>query len=194
MREKRPAPRHPKIWTPPPTLRGGLPFARRRPGRQTSPKQPRHSPVERSVGSGWWGRTLLLSLPARPDGRLQPPPRREGNTERLLGELRHIGKTQTKPDAGDSTAGERRHRASWQRSTAQPSAFYPSPSTRQLCTFHRDPSPSPRSGPAARRAPTTRRRPPPRSAFPTVGAKGWPPACRYATIFANVKPISFFLT
>ena len=127
-------------------------------------------------------------------------PRREGKAEHPLGEIRHREKAQTRPDAGEArqpgksgTAGDL-HPASWRPShnaprTAPPSVLRPFP--RQRCPFHRLPPP-PRSGPAARCASTTRRRPPPRVTSAQVGARGWPPACRYATMFASTKPSSSF--
>ena len=132
MASSRPAPNNSKIWTPQPSPRRGLPFASSPPQPQTSLKRPRHSPVQPSVGSVWWGSTLLSSLQARADGRPQPPPRREGKAEYLLGEMRHRGKSQTRPNAGEArqpgksgTAGDR-HPASWRPSHDAPRTAPPS--------------------------------------------------------------------
>ena len=126
-------------------------------------------------------------------------PRREGKAEYLLGEMRHRGKSQTRPNAGEArqpgksgTAGDR-HPASWRPSHDAPRTAPPSfspPPVRCAAPFTGS-RPLPRRSrpaPPLRRRAADRRRPPPRVTSAQVGAKGWPPACRYATMFASTKP------
>jgi hypothetical protein len=68
-----------------------------------------------------------------------------------------------------------------------PAPALPSPA------FDRHPGPAPLR-PPAHRAPLDGTAPPALTASAEVGAKGWPPTCRYATMLTNVKTISFFIT
>ena len=75
--------------------------------------------------------------------------------------------------------------------TGHASTIRPRPCLRQLSTAA--PRPAPLQPPACR-APLDDDAPPALTASAEMGARGWPPTCRYATMLTNTKTVSDFST